>query len=296
MYVLTVPEQLHDRAALGLVVVHDEQVSHVARDEARDLGERRVEAILVHGLLQERDGAGAECVLPSVIGSGHDVYGDVPCVGVVLQMVQHRPAVHHRQLDVEHDRVGLELVRQREPRVAARGDDPLEAAGPRNLEHGAGEPGIVVDDQHDAVARFDRGAIVLDAGREEHRRVEAEVDLAVRAGRSRVVDVELVRRRSRRRLLVRPRQVEGERAALSNGRGHVDLSAEQPRDLAADRQAETGAAVAAVRLALCLLERLEDQLQLVVVDPDARVDDREGERDIGLPEGVALETRALFGG
>ena len=76
----------------------------------------------------------------------------------------------------------------------------------------------------------------------------------------------------------------------------MDLSAEQPRDLAADRQAETGATVAAVRLALCLLERLEDQLQLVVVDPDARVDDREGERDIGLPEGVALETRALFGG
>ena len=51
----------------------------------------------------------------------------------------------------------------------------------------------------------------------------------------------------------------------------ADLAAEQPRDLAGDREAEPGAAVAARRRPVRLLERLEDQLQLVVRDPDAGV-------------------------
>ena len=42
-----------------------------------------------------------------------------------------------------------------------------------------------------------------------------------------------------------------------------DLAAEQPRQLAADRQAEAGAAVLAAGRAVGLLERLEDDLLLV---------------------------------
>ena len=43
----------------------------------------------------------------------------------------------------------------------------------------------------------------------------------------------------------------------------VDLAAEQARDLAADREAQAGAAVLAAGRAVGLLERLEDQLLLV---------------------------------
>ena len=81
------------------------------------------------------------------------------------------------------------------------------------------------------------------------------------------------------------RQVERERAALAGRRLDVDLAAEQARDLAADREAEPGAAVAAARRPVRLLERLEDHPQLVGGDPDARVHDRE-------PEHVRRRSRA----
>ena len=57
----------------------------------------------------------------------------------------------------------------------------------------------------------------------------------------------------------------------------VDLAAEQARDLAADREPEAGAAVLAAGGAVGLLERLEDELLLVLRDADAGVGDREGD-------------------
>ena len=51
----------------------------------------------------------------------------------------------------------------------------------------------------------------------------------------------------------------------------ADLAAEQPGDLAADRQAQARAAVLAAGAAVGLLERLEDDLLLVRRDADAGV-------------------------
>ena len=229
-------------------------------------------------LLEERDSAGAKRDLPAVLRARDDVHRDVPCIGMVLQVVEHRPAVHHGQLEVEHDRIGLELVRECEPRVASLRDDGLEATRAGDLENRACEIGVVLDDEHDPVTGLDHGAIVLDVSGQKQRRIEIELDgRAVRARRRRVVDVEFVCRRPRWCLRVRRGQVERERAALAAGRLDMDLAAEEPRNLAADRQAEPCAAVAAVRLAVRLLERLEDQLQLVLRDSDPRVEDREGE-------------------
>ena len=56
-----------------------------------------------------------------------------------------------------------------------------------------------------------------------------------------------------------------------------DLAAEQRRQLAADRQAEAGAAVLAARAGVGLLERLEDQLLLLRRDADAGVADGDGD-------------------
>ena len=58
----------------------------------------------------------------------------------------------------------------------------------------------------------------------------------------------------------------------------ADLAAEQAGDLAADRQAEAGAAVLAAGAAVGLLEGLEDDLLLVGGNADAGVADREGQR------------------
>ena len=58
------------------------------------------------------------------------------------------------------------------PGVAAQRHDPLEAALPRDLELGAGEVGVVLDDQHDAVALLDRVAVVAHLARHQQREVE----------------------------------------------------------------------------------------------------------------------------
>ena len=57
----------------------------------------------------------------------------------------------------------------------------------------------------------------------------------------------------------------------------MDLAAEQTGDLTADRKPQTGSSVPPVRRPVRLLERLEDQSQLVRLDPDPSVSD--GERD-----------------
>ena len=75
------------------------------------------------------------------------------------------------------------------------------------------------------------------------------------------------------------RQEERERAPLARRAHQPDLAAQQPSDLATDRQPQAGAAVLAARAAVGLLERLEDDLLLVRRNPNAGVRDRECEHD-----------------
>ena len=89
----------------------------------------------------------------------------------MLQVVEHRPAVHHGQPHVEDDRVRPVLVREREPGVAAQGDEPLEAAPARDVQHGLRELGVVLDDQHDPVAGVDLVAVVGHLARSEELRI-----------------------------------------------------------------------------------------------------------------------------
>ena len=71
------------------------------------------------------------------------------------------------------------------------------------------------------------------------------------------------------------RQVERERAAPARRAAQLDLAAEQVGKLAADRQAEAGAAVLAAGAGIGLLEGLEDDLLLLGRDADAGVRDLE---------------------
>ena len=68
----------------------------------------------------------------------------------------------------------------------------------------------------------------------------------------------------------------------------MDLAAEQPRDLPADRKPEARAAVLSTRGAVGLLEGLENNLLLARRNPDAGVADREGHDTIRLPEPEVL--------
>jgi hypothetical protein len=84
---------------------------------------------------------------------------------MVLQVIEDGPAVHHRQLHVEDDRIGLVLVREREPGIATQRDDAFEAALTGDFELGPSDVGIVLDDQHDAVGVLDLVAVVAHVAR-----------------------------------------------------------------------------------------------------------------------------------
>ena len=79
-----------------------------------------------------------------------------------------------------------------------------------------------------------------------------------------------------RRSGIAERQVQRERAAHPGRAAQLDLAPEQTRELAADRQAESGAAVLAAGARVRLLERFEDDALLVVRDADPGVRHFEG--------------------
>ena len=92
----------------------------------------------------------------------------------MLQAVEHRQAMHHRQANVERHRIGLVLLHQRQRRVAARRDDALEAFLARQVEQDARKVGVVFDDQQHAVARLNRLAVVGDFAVQQQRRIEID--------------------------------------------------------------------------------------------------------------------------
>ena len=90
------------------------------------------------GLATKRQRAGVERALARLVGRD-DAHRDVPRRDVVLQPLQHAPAVDVGQVDVERDRVGLVLAGHGQRGGAQRGDQPLEALLARGVEQDAGE-------------------------------------------------------------------------------------------------------------------------------------------------------------
>src|SRR5439155_4373594 len=164
------------------------------------------------------------------------------------------------------------LLREGQALRAAERDDLLEPVLAGQLQREVALLARVGDEQDDAIARRQALAVVGDLGLRGALRLELElVGQRVRGdgGRGAVaLGVHRAdlggrlgdggRRRERRR------QQQGERAALARGGADPDLPAEQPGDLARDREPEAGAAVAPVRRPVGLLEGLEDQAQLVL--------------------------------
>ena len=150
-------------------------------------------------------------------------------------------------------------------------DDALEALVARQAEQDARVVRIVLDDeQHGvAVARSSSRSSATCSSRARPAAPAARPRLRRRAS-----GVGRRGRRARRAGVVQ-RQVERERAALARHAGQPDLAAEQRRQLAADGQAQAGAAVLAGGAGVGLLERLEDQPLLLRRDADAGVLDRE---------------------
>src|SRR5262249_44382631 len=101
--------------------------------------------------------------------------------------------------------------------------------------------------------------------------------------------------RLRRRRLVNAGQEEREDTALAGRADDAEFAAEQPRDLAADREAEPRAAVFAAGRPVGLLEGLEDDPLLFERNADAGVADRKGDHLVGFPERLSRVIAATLG-
>jgi hypothetical protein len=154
----------------------------------------------------------------------------------------------------------------------------------RRFEQQLREVEVVLDDQDRPIAGLDVGAIVVGVVTALGRRV---VDVQRRdGGLRRAHEPRLAHRRPQHAADARAlhdRQEQRERAAFTRRADEPNLAAEQLRQLAADRQPKSRAAVLARRRAVGLLERLENDLLLVGGNADARIGD--GERDDMLGRG-----------
>ena len=165
-----------------LVVLDDEQLLDRPLDEGVEPGEGVVERLLGHGLLQEGQRPLLQAAL-AALGGGDDVDGDVAGPRVVLEAVEDRPPVHHRELDVEDDGVGRVLAGHGQARVALQGDEAPEALLAGQVEQEPREADVVLDDQEDAVSLPDGVAVVVDRAGGGHRLVHGGGGSGLRPGR-----------------------------------------------------------------------------------------------------------------
>ena len=121
-----IAEQLDDGLPLDVVVLDDQQPLGARGGEVLDAVERRFQALGGGRLDEVGEGAVREAVL-AFFFQGDDLHRDVPRGRVELELVEHRPAEHVGQEDIERDGRGVELPGEGEAQRAFRGDDALEA-------------------------------------------------------------------------------------------------------------------------------------------------------------------------
>src|SRR5262249_37618851 len=165
--------------------------------------------------------------------------------------------------DIQRDGSGPVPPSQRERGGAEGGDERLEARLVGRLHEEASEGEIVLHDEEGAVARLDVRAVVADLVHHYLRRLLVARLLALRrlrpGGRLHELPHHAADRGLRR---IGLRQIEGEGAPAAGRADEMNLSPEEPGDLAADGQAQPGAAVLPARAAVRLLEGFEDDLLL----------------------------------
>jgi len=96
----------------------------------------------------------------AVFIESENLHGNVPGGGVLLEMVENRPAQHVGKENVERNGGGMELPRQSKSLGASRGDQHFEAFVARQVAQHAGIVRIVFDDQEHRVVRLQILAIV----------------------------------------------------------------------------------------------------------------------------------------
>ena len=137
--------------SLNVVVLHDQQSLRTRRGELLEPVERDFQALRRRLLDEIRERTMRQTVLP-LLFQGDDLHRYVTRYGIELELIEHRPAEHVGQEDVERDRGRLVLTGKRKRRRSAGTDDALETLVPRQTEQDARVVHVVLDDQKDRVA------------------------------------------------------------------------------------------------------------------------------------------------
>ena len=126
-----------------------------------DGGEGFDQRIFGDGFFEIGHGAERESAAAIFI-AGDDVNRNVAGGGIVLQAIENGPARDIGKSDVQGDRAGLELARQRHGAAAAQGHQRFQVVVVSEVDQDSGEGDVVFDDEQDRVARLDQVAIVVE--------------------------------------------------------------------------------------------------------------------------------------
>ena len=99
--------------------------------------------------------------MPVFIQSQH-LDWNVPRGWILFQMVQHRPAQHVWQEDIQRNRGGMEFARQSESFRPAHRDQHLESFVARQIAKHSGIVGVILHNQQDSIVRLQIGPVVAD--------------------------------------------------------------------------------------------------------------------------------------
>ena len=268
---VTLSDQFLDALLRDRIVFDNQQALDAALNEAFDPSERIAELFRSRWFVFERHRSHLQPAL-AFFSDGDDVHRDMPCVLRMLQTVEHTPSVHARQLYIQSDCRGRVLASQRQPGVAACGDNRLETALACHLHDDFREIQVVLDNQQRAVAGLDTGTIVI------HGILDDERDFYFGLPRLRDGLVGNLSARMRPPLSfvhirrIRCGQIQRERAAFAGRAVQPDFSAKQSRNLATNGEAEAGPSVLPCDGPVCLLERLENDLVFVGRNADPGID------------------------
>ena len=209
----------------------------------------------------------------------------MPGQRIVLELAQHGPAEHVRQEYIQRNRGRLELLGKVQRLGAARRHQDLESLVACEINQYPRIMRIIFDDQKDSVSGLEVEPVIRNL-----------LDGALlRRHRQRRCNVVLRRRADPRRHRgpgIFQGQIEGEDAALARRALKVNFSAQQVRQLAADRKTKAGAAIFPAGACVGLLKCLEDQLLFFQRNADPGIGHLKGDHGGRLIEDRMLGTPA----
>ena len=91
---------------------------------------------------------------------GQHLNGNMPRGGILFQVIEHSPAQHVGQKDIERNRSGMEFARQGERFGAPRCDQNLKPLVVREIAQNPGIVRIVFDNQQHGIVRLQIIAVI----------------------------------------------------------------------------------------------------------------------------------------